>query len=41
MGGATGVYVKSIGEDGDGYLTISAEGIEPVKICLSAECLTK
>ena len=38
MGGATGVYVKSIGEDGDGKLTIKSDGLEPVEICLSAEC---
>ncbi len=39
MGGATGVYVKSIGEDGDGKLTIKCEGLEDVVIGLSAECL--
>jgi beta-galactosidase len=38
-GGATGVYVKSIGEDGDGKLTISGEGLDPVTIGLSVECL--
>ncbi|MBP3261927.1 glycoside hydrolase family 2 protein [Pseudobutyrivibrio sp.] len=38
LGGATGVYIKSIGEDGDGKLTISSEGLEPVEICLSVEC---
>ena len=36
--GATGVYIKSIGEDGDGKLTISSEGLEPVEISLSVEC---
>ncbi|QFJ55827.1 glycoside hydrolase family 2 protein [Pseudobutyrivibrio xylanivorans] len=41
MGGCTGVYIKSIGEDGDGKLIISSEGLEPVTIGLSAECLTK
>ncbi len=41
MGGCTGVYVKSIGEDGDGSLTITCDGLEPVKISLSVECLTK
>ncbi|SDB06250.1 beta-galactosidase [Pseudobutyrivibrio sp. YE44] len=40
-GGATGVYIKSIGEDGDGKLTISCEGLETVTISLSVECLTK
>ncbi len=39
MGGATGVYIKSIGEDGDGKLTISGDGLESVTIGLSAECL--
>lgn len=39
MGGATGVYIKSIGEDGDGKLTIKCDGLEPVQIGLSAECL--
>lgn len=38
VGGATGVYIKSIGEDGDGKLTISSEGLEPVEISLSVEC---
>ena len=38
LGGATGVYIKSIGEDGDGKLTISSEGLEPVEISLSVEC---
>jgi len=37
-GGATGVYIKSIGEDGDGKLTITGQDIEPVQIGLSAEC---
>ena len=39
LGGATGVYIKSIGEDGDGKLTISCDGIETVQIGLSVECL--
>lgn len=39
LGGATGVYIKSIGEDGDGKLTIKCDGLEPVQIGLSAECL--
>lgn len=39
MGGATGVYIKSIGEDGDGKLIIRCDGLEPVEIGLSAECL--
>jgi beta-galactosidase len=39
LGGATGVYIKSIGEDGDGKLTISCDGLESVQIGLSAECL--
>ncbi|MBR4706421.1 MAG: glycoside hydrolase family 2 protein, partial [Pseudobutyrivibrio sp.] len=39
MGGATGVYVKSIGEDGDGKLTIKCDGLEDVVIGLSVECL--
>ncbi len=39
MGGATGVYVKSIGEDGDGKLIIKCDGLETVQIGLSAECL--
>ena len=39
MGGSTGVYIKSIGEDGDGKLTISCDGLEPVEIGISAECL--
>ena len=39
MGGATGVYIKSIGEDGDGKLTIKCDGLEDVVIGLSAECL--
>ena len=38
LGGATGVYIKSIGEDGDGKLTISSEGLESVEISLSVEC---
>ena len=38
-GGAGGVYIKSIGEDGDGKLTILCEGLEEVQIGLSAECL--
>ena len=38
LGGATGVFIKSIGEDGDGKLTISSEGLEPVEISLSVEC---
>ncbi|MBP3728264.1 MAG: glycoside hydrolase family 2 protein [Pseudobutyrivibrio sp.] len=38
VGGAIGVYIKSIGEDGDGKLTISSEGLEPVEISLSVEC---
>ena len=38
-GGAGGVYIKSIGEDGDGKLTIRCEGLEEVQIGLSAECL--
>ena len=41
MGGCTGVYIKSIGEDGDGKLTIKCDGLEPVTIGLSVECLTK
>ena len=39
LGGAAGVYIKSIGEDGDGKLTISCDGLESVQIGLSAECL--
>jgi beta-galactosidase len=39
VGGATGVYIKSIGEDGDGKLTIKSDGLETVQIGLSAECL--
>ena len=39
LGGATGVYIKSIGEDGDGKLTISCDGVESVQIALSVECL--
>ncbi len=39
MGGCTGVYIKSIGEDGDGSVTISCDGLEPVTIGLSVECL--
>ncbi|MCR5195660.1 MAG: glycoside hydrolase family 2 protein [Pseudobutyrivibrio sp.] len=39
VGGAIGVYVKSIGEDGDGSLTISGPGLEPVTIGLSVQCL--
>ena len=39
IGGCTGVYIKSIGEDGDGSVTISSEGLEPVTIGLSVECL--
>ncbi len=38
-GGATGVYIKSIGEDGDGKLTIKCDGLESVQIGLSVECL--
>ena len=38
VGGATGVYIKSIGEDGDGKLTIKCDGLETVEISLSAEC---
>ena len=38
-GGVAGVYIKSIGEDGDGKLTISSDGLAPVSISLSAECL--
>ena len=41
MGGCTGVYIKSIGEDGDGKLTVKCDGLEPVTIGLSVECLTK
>ena len=41
MGGCTGVYIKSIGEDGDGKLTIRCEGLEPLTMGLSVECLTK
>ncbi len=41
MGGCTGVYIKSIGEDGDGKLTIKGAGLDPVTISLSVECLTK
>lgn len=41
MGGCTGVYIKSIGEDGDGTLTIKSEGLEDVNISLAVECLTK
>ncbi len=41
MGGCTGVYIKSIGEDGDGKLTIKSEGLEDTSISLSVECLTK
>ena len=39
VGGATGTYIKSIGEDGDGRLIISSEGLETVTIGLSVECL--
>ena len=39
VGGAAGVYIKSIGEDGDGKLTIHCDGLEDVQIGLSAECL--
>ena len=38
-GGCTGVYIKSKGKDGDGQLIISSEGLEPVKISMSVECL--
>ncbi len=38
VGGATGVYIKSIGEDGDGKLTIKCDGLEPVQVGLSVEC---
>ena len=41
MGGCTGVYIKSIGEDGDGKLLIKGDGLETVSIGLSVECLTK
>ena len=41
MGGTIGTYIKSIGEDGDGKLTISCDGLDPVSISLSVECLTK
>ncbi|MBQ7147989.1 MAG: glycoside hydrolase family 2 protein [Pseudobutyrivibrio sp.] len=41
MGGSTGVYIKSIGEDGDGKLTIKSDGLEDVTIGLAVECLTK
>lgn len=40
-GGMTGVYIKSIGEDGDGKLTIRCNDLEPVEISLSVECLSK
>ena len=40
-GGATGVYIKSIGEDGDGKLTIRCGNLEPVTIAVSVECLSK
>ena len=38
-GGVCGIYIKSIGEDGDGKLTICCDGLENVEIGLSAECL--
>lgn len=38
-GGCTGVYIKSKGKDGDGQLIISSQGLEPVKISMSVECL--
>ncbi len=40
-GGALGMYIKSIGEDGDGKITISCEGLDPVTIGVSVECLSK
>ena len=40
-GGFSGVYIKSIGEDGDGKLTIKCRDLEPVTISVSVECLSK
>ncbi len=40
-GGYTGLYVKSLGEDGDAKVRLSAEGCEPVEINLQVEVMRK
>ncbi len=40
-GGACGVYIKSMGEDGDGKLIIKSGDLEPVTVPVSVECLSK
>ncbi|MCF0131237.1 MAG: glycoside hydrolase family 2 protein [Pseudobutyrivibrio sp.] len=40
-GGATGVYIKSKGEDGDGRLIIKCGDMKPMAICFSVESLSK
>ena len=40
-GGATGVYIKSRGEDGNGRLIIKCGEMNPIAIAFSVECLNK